>query len=79
MTVDQIFAFFKSDAGGDITPLDFQDGLAKLGPAITKTITEDELSEIFQELDTDGDQTIDIQVERVPQFHSSKLGFNDAV
>eukprot|EP00619_Florenciella_sp_RCC1007_P004473 CAMPEP_0205909322 /NCGR_PEP_ID=MMETSP1325-20131115/3798_1 /ASSEMBLY_ACC=CAM_ASM_000708 /TAXON_ID=236786 /ORGANISM="Florenciella sp., Strain RCC1007" /LENGTH=265 /DNA_ID=CAMNT_0053275607 /DNA_START=101 /DNA_END=895 /DNA_ORIENTATION=+ len=61
MTVDQIFAFFKSDAGGDISPLDFQDGLAKLGPAITKTITEEELGEIFQELDTDGDQTIDIQ------------------
>jgi len=58
MTVDQIFSFFKSDAGGDISPLDFQEGLSKIGPALR--LTELELADIFQTLDTDGDQTIDI-------------------
>jgi len=58
MSVEQIFSFFKSDAGGDISPLDFQEGLEKIGPALR--LTELELAEIFQVLDQDGDQTIDI-------------------
>mmetsp|Transcript_37168 Transcript_37168/g.100445 ORF Transcript_37168/g.100445 Transcript_37168/m.100445 type:complete len:249 (+) Transcript_37168:472-1218(+) len=58
MNVEQIFSFFKSDAGGDISPLDFQEGLEKIGPALR--LTELELAEIFQVLDQDGDQTIDI-------------------
>jgi len=74
MTVDQIFTFFKS-TGGEIGPLDFQEGLAALGPAITKTITEDELSEIFQDLDDDGGGTIDIDEFKAHCYNIPRLAW----